>query len=384
VGNPLTRLAVLGSTGSIGRQTLEVVRAHPDRLHVTALAAGQNAALLAEQVREFRPSMVFCERPEELRPLLGENLPACVSLEEMASDGEVDLVMSAIVGKTGLQPAFAALKAGKALALANKEAMVMAGRLLARTAEQHGGEIRPVDSEHSAIWQCLAGEDAGNVKLLVITASGGALRDLPVEKLAEVTPEEALAHPTWTMGRRITIDSATLFNKGLEVIEAHLLFGIPYDRIDVLMHRESIVHSMVEMVDGSLKAQLSAPDMRQPILYALTYPDRLPLELPRVDFARLGALHFGELDRERYPCIVHALEAGRRGGTYPAAIAAADEEGVFAFLDGRLRFLDIPRLLADTLEAHNSGSADSLDEILQADAWGRDFARGWIKDHRWT
>ena len=384
MGNPLTRLAVLGSTGSIGRQTLEVVRAHPDRFHVTALAAGRNVELLAEQVREFRPSMVYCERPDELRPLLAENLPSFVTLDEMASEAEADIVMSAIVGKTGLRPAFAALEAGKALALANKEAMVMAGRLLTRTAKEHGGEVRPVDSEHSAIWQCLAGEDPSCVKRLVITASGGALRDLPVEELARVSPDEALAHPNWAMGRRITIDSATLFNKGLEVIEAHLLFGIPYDRIDVLMHRESIVHSMVEMVDGSLKAHLSAPDMRQPILYALTYPDRLALDLPAVDFARLGALHFGELDRERYPCMTHALEAGRRGGTYPAAVAAADEEAVSAFLDGRLRFLDIPHLLADTLEAHQSGSADSLDEILQADARARDFAQGWIKDRSWT
>ena len=384
MGNPLTRIALLGSTGSIGRQTLDVVRAHPGRFAVTALAAGRNVELLAEQVREFRPAMVYCISPDDLRPLLGESLPQCVSLTEMASDPEVDVVMSGIVGKSGLEPAFAALRAGRALALANKEAMVMAGGLLTEAARHAGGEIRPVDSEHSAIWQCLAGEDVERVKRLVITASGGALRDLPLSELAEVGPAAALAHPNWSMGRRITIDSATLFNKGLEVIEAHWLFGIPYDRIDVLLHRESIIHSMVEMVDGSFKAHLSFPDMRQPIQFALSYPERLPLDLPPVDLARIGSLNFAELDLERYPCLALTLSAGAKGGTYPAALAAADEEAVGAFLDGRLRFLDIPCLLADVLEAHVSSASPSLEAIMAADIWARDFARAWLKDRSWT
>ncbi|MGE0059416.1 MAG: 1-deoxy-D-xylulose-5-phosphate reductoisomerase [Dehalococcoidia bacterium] len=380
MGNPPTRIALLGSTGSIGRQTLDVVRAHPDRFAIVALAAGRNVELLAEQVREFRPSMVFCERPDDLRQLLGENLPQLTDLCEMVVDPEVDVVMSAIVGKGGLEPALAAAKAGKPVALANKEAMVMAGGLMKQAAREGGGELRPVDSEHSAIWQCLAGEDPGRVKKLIITASGGALRDLPLSELAEVGPAEALAHPTWSMGHRITIDSATLFNKGLEVIEAHWLFDIPYDRIDVLLHRESIIHSMVEMVDGSFKAHLSYPDMRQPIQFALTYPERLALDLPPVDFARMGSLNFGELDRDRYPCLNLVLQAGAAGRTYPAALAAADEEAVAAFLDGRLPFLDIPRLLADTLERHQPGDATSLEPILEADAWARDFARTWVKD----
>jgi 1-deoxy-D-xylulose-5-phosphate reductoisomerase len=293
-------------------------------------------------------------------------------------------MLSAVVGKTGLEPALEALRYGKTVALANKEAMVMAGALLQMTARKGGGSLRPVDSEHSALWQCLAGEEPESVKRLVLTASGGALRDLPLEALAEIGPEEALAHPTWKMGRKITIDSATLFNKGLEVIEARWLFDIPFERIDVVMHRESIVHSMVELVDGSLKAHLSMPDMRQPILYALSYPERLTLEMPPVDFVSLGALHFGELDMRRYPCLGLVLEAGARGGTYPAALAAADEEAVGAFLDGRLHFLDIPALLSEALKMHEPGDENNLDAILSADAWGRRFALKWIEDHPWT
>jgi 1-deoxy-D-xylulose-5-phosphate reductoisomerase len=257
--------------------------------------------------------------------------------------------------------------------------MVMAGPLLTAAAKRGGGEIRPVDSEHSAIWQCLAGEEKTNVRRLIITASGGALRDLPVDSLAAVSAEQALAHPTWQMGRRITIDSASLFNKGLEVIEARWLFDVPFEQIDVVMHRESIIHSMVELVDGSIKAHLSYPDMRQPILFALSYPDRLSLDLPAVDFTRLGALHFGGLDMERYPCLGVALAAGAKGGTYPAAVAAADEEAVSAFLDGRIRFVDIPALIADTLERHEASPATSIEAVLEADRWARSFAHNWIQ-----
>jgi 1-deoxy-D-xylulose-5-phosphate reductoisomerase len=299
-------------------------------------------------------------------------------MTSIACDPLADVVMAGVVGKDGLEPVRAALLAGKTVALANKEAMVMAGGILQAAARQGGGEIRPVDSEHSAIWQCLAGEDPAWVSRLILTASGGALRDLPLNSLGGIGPAEALAHPTWKMGRRITIDSATLFNKGREVIEARWLFDIPFQRIDVLLHRESIVHSMVEMTDGSILAQLSMPDMRLPIQYALTYPDRLALDLPPVDFAGLGSLHFGQPDLERYPCLGLALAAGRRGGTAPAALAAADEEGVGAFLQRRVSFIDIPRLLADTLESHEVVADPCLEEVLAADAWARGFARAWI------
>jgi 1-deoxy-D-xylulose-5-phosphate reductoisomerase len=379
----VTRVAVLGSTGSIGCQTLDVIRAHPGRFEVVGLSAWNNIDLLADQIAEFGPRYVSCAEPARLASALGEATPYLSTLDEIATAPEVDIILSAVVGKQGLEPALQALRAGKTLALANKEAMVMAGPLLKQAASTGGGELRPVDSEHSAIWQCLAGEDASSVRRLVLTASGGALRDLPLEALSEITPEEALAHPTWRMGRKITVDSATLFNKGLEVVEAHLLFDVPFDSIDVVMHRESIVHSMVEMRDGSIKAQLSSPDMRQPIQYALTYPERLDLDLPVLDLATLGALHFAPLEMERYPCLALALAAGRKGMTYPAAIAAADEEAVAAFLEGTLRFTDIAHLLAAAIEAYLPGDETNLESILDADAWGRRFAVQWIKAHTW-
>lgn len=378
----LTRVVVLGSTGSVGRQTLDVIRAHPDRFQVTGLAAGQNTQLLAEQVAEFGPAMVCCADPDGLRQRLPvASRPQPVSLSEMASDPGADIVVAAIVGAEGLAPTLAALSAGKPVALANKEAMVMAGHLVAAAAEKGGGELRPVDSEHSAIWQCLGGRDKSEVRRLLITASGGALRDLTIEEVQMVTPERALEHPTWLMGPRITIDSATLFNKGLEVIEARWLFGVPLERIDVVMHRESIVHSMVEMTDGSILAQLSTPDMRLPIQYALTYPERVALDLPPVDFARIGSLNFGEPDLERYPCLGLALAAGRHGGSSPAALAAADEVAVGAFLAREIPFGDIPRLLSATLEAHTAIASPCLEEVMAADAWARRFARGWIAAH---
>lgn len=378
--HPLTRVAVLGSTGSIGCQTLDVIRAHPNRFQVVGLTAWNNVDVLAQQVSEFSPALVSCANPDALKGRIGD-AAKLGSIADVACADEVDIIISGVVGKEGLEPVMQALLRGKTVAIANKEAMVMAGGLLQEAARKGGGSIRPVDSEHSAIWQCLAGEDIASVKRLVITASGGALRDLPLADLEAITPEKALAHPNWSMGRKITVDSATLFNKGLEVIEAHWLFDIPYDRIDVLMHRESIIHSMVEFVDGSFKAQLSSPDMRQPIQYALSYPQRLPSSLKPVDFVGLGALRFEPLDLERYPCLGYALAAGTRGGTYPAALAAADEEAVNAFLTGRLRFLDIPNLLSDTLEAHVSTDETSLEAVLAADAWGRNFATAWIEAH---
>jgi 1-deoxy-D-xylulose-5-phosphate reductoisomerase len=374
-------VAILGSTGSIGRQALDVIRAHPDRFEVVGLSALNNSELLAQQVAEFRPRYVASGRPEDLRRSLGEIAPPLCALQDIACAPEADVVLSAVVGGEGLQPALMALRLGKTIALANKEAMVMAGSLLKSAAREGGGSLRPVDSEHSAIWQCLAGEDPASVRRLVLTASGGALRDLPLEDLAGITPERALAHPTWSMGRKITIDSATLFNKGLEVIEARWLFDIPFERIDVLMHRESIVHSLVEMVDGSFKAQLSWPDMRQPIQYALSYPERLDLEIKPVDFAAMRQLNFGELDMQRYPCLATALEAGRRGRTYTAAVAAADEEAVGAFLDGRIGFTDIARLIDAALDWHSPGDETDIEQVLEADAWGRRFALQWITEH---
>ena len=345
-----------------------------------ALAGGHNVDLLAQQVAEFRPRYVG-SAATGLRERLDGAAIQFVSLTEMAVLPEVDVVVSAVVGKDGLEPALEALSAGKALALANKEAMVMAGGLLTAAARASGAQIRPVDSEHSAIWQCLAGEEPENVARLLLTASGGALRDRPVDSLSGVSVEQALAHPTWTMGKRITVDSAGLFNKGLEVIEARWLFDVPYDRIDIVLHRESIIHSMVEFVDGSFKAQLAPADMRMPIQYALTYPDRLPVDMKPLDFVSLGALNFGALDLERYPCLGIALAAGRKGGTYPAAITAADEEAVAGFLDKALKFTEIPALLADTLDAHDGREAVDLETILEADAWGRRFARHWLETH---
>ena len=375
-----TRVAILGSTGSIGRQALDVIRSHPDRFEVIGLSAWNNTELLAQQVAEFGPRYVASGQPDALRARLGEIAPPVVSLDDVACAPEAEVILSAVVGKEGLQPALKALRLGKTVALANKEAMIMAGSLLKAAAAQGGGELRPVDSEHSAIWQCMAGEDPACVRRLVLTASGGALRDLPLDELAGITPERALAHPTWSMGRKITIDSATLFNKGLEVIEARWLFDIPFERIDVLMHRESIIHSMIELVDGSFKAHLSWPDMRQPIQYALTYPDRLDLEIKSVDFAAMRQLNFGELDFQRYPCLLTALEAGRQGSTFPAAVAAADEEAVGAFLDGRIGFLDIPRIVEGALNQHAPGDDADLASVLEADAWGRRFALQWIQE----
>ncbi|GBD12788.1 1-deoxy-D-xylulose 5-phosphate reductoisomerase [bacterium HR24] len=376
-------LVVLGSTGSIGRQTLEVVRALPGRFRVVGLAAGNNLSLLEEQVCEFRPRMVYASREgDQLYARLRGLGLACrwAHPEEMVASPDVDLVMVATVGRAGLAPTLVALRSGKVVALANKEVLVMAGHLVREAARQGGGELRPVDSEHSAIWQCLWGERPEAVARLVLTASGGPFRDTPLEDLVRVTAAEALRHPTWQMGPKVTVDSATLLNKGLECIEARWFFDVPLERIDVLLHRESIVHSLVEFRDGSLKAQLSVPDMRLPIQLALTYPERAEgVGVPRVDLARLGELHFGPVDMRRYPCLSLALEAGRRGGTYPAVLSAADEVAVQHFLAGHIRFLDIAPLLEEVLAEHRGVSLPTLDEVLEADAWARARADEWVR-----
>jgi len=373
------RLAILGSTGSIGRQTLDVVRAFPNKFEVVGLGAGRNVGLLAQQVSEFRPALVYCcpDEPNDWAP--PDSTCQAVSLEEMAQHPDVDVVMVATVGKTGLIPTLAAIHAGKTVALANKEVMIMAGELITTEARRNGVAVLPVDSEPNAIWQCMRGEENDPARI-IITASGGPFRKLPLEQMGQVSPEEALRHPTWSMGKKITIDSATLMNKGMEVIEAHWLFNIPYDRIEVVIHPQSLIHSMVEFADGSIKAQISHPDMRLPIQYTLSYPERWPNHTPqRLDLVRAGSFTFDSLDADRYPCFRLAQEAGRRGSTYTAVLCGADEVAVESFLSRKIGFLDIARLVEKALEQHNPIDEASLDEILQADAWARDFTKSQIK-----
>ena len=377
----MTRVAILGSTGSIGCQTLDVIRAHPNRFQIVGLSAWSNTELLAAQIREFHPTYVSTSDPPGLKSLLGAETPIIASLDEIACAPEAEIVLSAVVGKQGLQPAIAALRHGKTVALANKEAMIMAGRLLRQAAAEGGGELRPVDSEHSAIWQCLAGEDAASVKRLVLTASGGALRDLPLDSLSEMTAEKALAHPTWKMGRKITIDSATLFNKGLEVIEAHLLFDIPYERIDVLMHRESIVHSMVEMVDGSFKAQLSWPDMRQPIQYALSYPERLTSNCRRWTSPRWASCTSASWTWSATRASRSRWKRARAAGRTRRRWQRQTKRRCLRSWQGRIGYLDIARIAHGALEAHAPGDETDIEAILEADAWARRFAVQWITEH---
>jgi 1-deoxy-D-xylulose-5-phosphate reductoisomerase len=297
------------------------------------------------------------------------------TMEEMAAHSEAALVVVATAGKAGLGPTLAALGAGKAVALANKEVLVMAGAAVTQAAAAGGGELRPVDSEHSAIWQCLWGEDFGAVERLILTASGGAFRDRATRDLDRVTPQEALRHPTWEMGRKITVDSATLMNKGFEAIEARWLFDVPMERIEIVMHRESIVHSLVEFADGSVKAQLGEPDMRLPIQCALCYPERVATDTtPRLNLARTKALNFSAPDFGRYPCLRLALDAGAKGGTWPAALAAADEVAVEAFMQGQAGYGDIARVVDDTLSAHEGSADPTLEAVLEADRWAREFA----------
>jgi len=362
------RLAILGSTGSVGRQTLDIVRTFPDRFGVLALAAGDNLELLSQQVEEFKPAIVYHHREGRIHADEGRE---GLTLEEIARLPEADIVVIALSGDAGLSPTLAAANAGKRIALANKESLVAAGEIITGEAERRGARIMPVDSEHSAIWQCLAGEEC-EPERLILTASGGPFRHVPAAELARVTPEQALKHPSWRMGRKVTIDSATLMNKGLEVIEAHWLFGMPIDRISVIVHPESIIHSMVEFADGAVKAQLGYPDMRLPIQYALTYPERLVNPgLPKLDFRTVTRLTFEEADPEAFPCLRLAVQAGKSGGTYPAVLSAADEMAVALFLGGRVGFGDISQLVERALAEHRPVMRPSLDEILAAAEFGR-------------
>lgn len=378
------RIALLGSTGSVGRQTLDVVRNFPDYFQVVALSARSNVSLLAQQAREFQPDLVTCfaETPE-IEARARAELPGVMIGEQgllaAATHSDVDIVIAATSGLMALQPTLAAIGAGKTIALANKETLVMAGHLFMRAAQRANVAVFPVDSEHSAIWQCLRGEQHDNIHRLMLTASGGPFRSASPEQLASVTIEEALAHPTWRMGPKITIDSATLMNKGLEVIEAHWLFDVPYERIEVVVHPESIIHSMVEFVDGSIKMQASLPSMHLPIMHALSYPDRLPgVEnefIRELRWTDVGCLNFEELNLERFPCFRLALEAGRKAGTYPCVLVGADEEAVELFLHGQIGFLDIAWLLEEVLTRHQSIDQPDVANALEACSWARRTVR---------
>ena len=374
----MKHLAVVGSTGSIGQNTLRVVENLRDRFTIFALAANSSVDTLAEQTAAFHPAVVaignsarvdeFRSRCNNLKIPMPEVVTGDAGLRQITSASEVDIVVSAAVGAAGLRPTYSAAVAGKIVALANKESMVIGGELLRRTAETSGARLIPVDSEHCAVDQCLRAGERGEVRRLILTASGGPFRETPIEHFGTITPEQALKHPTWQMGKRITLDSATLMNKGLEVIEARWLFDIPEDKIDIMIHPQSIVHSMVEFVDGSIVAQLGTADMRQPIQYALTYPERLTSPLEPLNWAAVRRLDFALPDRDKFPCIDLAYRAIQMGGTAPAVLNGADEVAVEAFLARRIPFSDIPKVIAGTLEAHQVQPADSVEAILEADA----------------
>jgi 1-deoxy-D-xylulose-5-phosphate reductoisomerase len=378
----LKRLAILGSTGSIGQSTLAVVAAHPEDFTVAALAAGRNVEALAEQIRRFRPELVSVQDEAAARKLQeylpGDGAPEILwgpaGARAVAECSAADLVLSAMVGAVGLEPTLAAIEAGKPVALANKETLVAAGSLVMAAAQERGVPLIPVDSEHSAIFQAVHGQRREDVKKLWLTASGGPFRTWSRERLAQATPAQALKHPNWTMGRKITIDSATLMNKALEVIEASVLFSLPVDRVEVYVHPQSIIHSLVEFVDGSVLAQLGVPDMRLPIAYALSFPRRLPLNDASLDLGQVAALTFEAPDTDRFPGLKLGYEAARAGGTMPAVLNAANEVAVAAFLEGRLPFLGIPRTVAATMEAHSPEPLRSLAQVLQVHAWALQHA----------
>ena len=375
------QIALLGSTGSIGTQALDVVRDNADRFEVYALVARQNVDLLAQQAREFRPEVVVIADEQYYAPLKEAlaDLPMKVwagadAIADVVQMAPVDVVLTAMVGYAGLRPTLAALEAGKAVALANKETLVVAGELVTATARRTGAPILPVDSEHSAIFQCLVGQDASAVEKVILTASGGPFRTTPREALSDVTPAEALRHPNWSMGAKVTIDSASMMNKGFEMIEARWLFGLPPERIEVVVHPQSIVHSMVQFADGAVMAQLGTPDMHLPIAYALAYPRRLRSAAPRLDFAQLSTLTFEAPDRERFRNLDYAYEAARRGGNMPCILNAADEVAVAAFLSGKIGFLAMSDLIAETMARTTFIATPTYDDYVQTDAEARRIA----------
>ena len=396
----LKAIAVLGSTGSIGTQTLEIVEAFPDRFRVVALSAGNNLALLVDQIRRHAPEAVALadptrlgelqerlaalepsQRPPRLPQLLGGSEGICA----VAAWSSAELVVTGIVGCAGLLPTLAAIRAGKDLALANKETLIAAGPVVLPELERSGSRLLPADSEHSAIFQCLqgtpwpetarlsTGRPTPGLRRILLTASGGAFRDWPAADLAKATVADATSHPNWSMGRKITVDSATLMNKGLEVIEAHYLFGLDYDHIEIVIHPQSIIHSLVELADSSVLAQLGWPDMKLPILSCLSWPERIETPWPRLNLAQVGQLTFREPDRAKYPCMELAYAAGRAGGTMPAAMNAANEQAVALFLEERIHFLDIPRLIERVCDRHRADltATPSLEDVLAVDGWAR-------------
>lgn len=375
-------ITLLGSTGSIGTQTLDIVAQYPDRFRIVGLTAGRNVTLLAQQIRQFRPEIVaICneDKLQELRDAIADIDPQPILLAgetgvvEVAKYGDARAVVTGIVGCAGLLPTIAAIEAGKEIALANKETLIAGGPVVNPLVEKHGVKLLPADSEHSAIFQCLQGVPAGGLRRIILTASGGAFRDLPVEKLASVKVADALKHPNWSMGQKITIDSATLMNKGLEVIEAHYLFGMDYDNIDIVIHPQSIIHSLIELQDTSVLAQLGWPDMRLPLLYALSWPERIPTNWERLNLVKSGDLTFREPDHQKYPCMNLAYAAGRAGGSMPAVLNAANEQAVALFLEEKIEFLDIPKVIDKVCDKHQKDNCQSpaLEDILAADKWAR-------------
>lgn len=379
----MKRISILGSTGSIGKSTLEIIGLNRDRFRVVGLAARGNLSLLKEQIERFSPQLVAVyerECAERLTAELGNGAPVMVlsgleGLIEVATMDEADFVISAIVGAAGLLPTYSAIKEGKTVGLANKETLVIAGKIVIEEARKSSAKIIPVDSEHSALFQCLEGRNRSEIRRLILTASGGPFRGMSKKELSSVRVEEALRHPNWKMGAKITIDSATLMNKGLEVIEAYWLFGIPPERIEVIIHPESIIHSMVEFNDGTIIAQLSRPDMKGPIAYALSYPERLSGVVESLNFGVLKSLTFELPDKEAFPCLELAYTALREGGTMPSVLNAANEVAVEAFLEERIGFNDIPLIIEKVMQRHHKMTCNSIEEVLEADRWARDEAR---------
>ena len=395
----LTKVSVLGATGSIGLKTLEIVRQFPEKFQIEALSCKSSIEQLREQIIEFKPRIVCVDTSGQASELketfsIGQGSPETEfvwgreGLKQISSDDETDLVVAGIVGAAGLEPTYSAVEAGKIVAVANKEPLVMAGELFMQTAKKTGAKLLPTDSEHNAIFQSLHNEPSERIARLILTASGGPFRDLPLDKFEQITLAETLNHPNWEMGRKITIDSATMMNKGLEIIEAQWLFNVSVEKIDVLMQRESIIHSMVEFIDGSFLAQMGLPDMRVPIAYCLGWPERLPLKIPRLDPVALNALHFEAIDTQRFPCLSLSLKAAKQGGGAPAVLNGANEEVVAAFLNEEIRFVDIFKTLATVMckldETLHYAEPECLEEIpnfllniksledaIQADQWGR-------------
>ncbi len=383
----MKKISILGSTGSIGKQTLDVVRQHRDKFEVVAISANSSVELLLTQIKEFKPKYVAVY--DEVSALkLKSMIPSDISIEVLSGmEGlkaisaldEIDVLLTAIVGMIGLVPTLTAIRNGKDIALANKETLVCAGDLVMSEAKKHNVAILPVDSEHSAIFQCLNGEQNKEIEKIILTASGGPFRGKNKEDLLKVTKNQALKHPNWSMGRKISIDSSTLMNKGLEVIEAKWLFGVEHNQIDVVVHPQSIIHSMVQFIDSSVMAQLGCPDMRLPIQYALSYPNRVQNDFERLDLAKIATLTFEQPDLETFPCLKLAYETLKMGGTYCAVLNSANEVLVNEFLEDKIGFYDIPYYIEKTLEAHNSIEKPNLEEILEIDKWAREYVLSCIK-----